>query len=96
MATSEKALMPKNEDRQTILLTEKNPKNIVRTPKQGVAAMRKDQNSITDRVMLVLDREARRVCEAAERVRLVVHAEALRRGVVAPGQITYDAADASE
>jgi type II secretory pathway component PulJ len=45
--------------------------------------MSKEQttNEQTRRVMLVLDREARRAAEAAERVRLVVHAHALRLGV---------------
>jgi len=44
--------------------------------------MRKEQAlNEDDRALLVLTREARRAEEAAERVRLVVNAMALRRGL---------------
>lgn len=46
--------------------------------------------------MMVLDRETQRVCDAAERVRLVVRAEALRRGVVQPREITGEEIDGFE
>lgn len=42
----------------------------------------KDEDAATDRAILVLTREARRASEGAERVRLVIEALALRRGVI--------------
>lgn len=41
-----------------------------------------DEEAATDRAILVLTREARRSAECAERVRLVLDALALRRGVI--------------
>lgn len=46
------------------------------------------QDEATARALLALDREARRSAECAERVRLVVHALALRYGVNEPGAPT--------
>lgn len=53
----------------------------------------KDEDAATDRALLVLVREHRRAQEGAERVRLVLDALALRRGVIAPRQVANDAAD---
>lgn len=54
--------------------------------------MRKDLDR-TDRLVLVLTHEARRMRETAERVDLVVRAVALRRGIQVPpsGQDTFEA-----
>lgn len=41
-----------------------------------------DEEAATDRAILALTREARRSAECAERVRLVIDALALRRGVI--------------
>lgn len=49
--------------------------------------MRTDsERDITARAILVLNREARRSAESAERVRLVTAALALRYGVSEPGE----------
>lgn len=46
----------------------------------------KDEDAATDRAILVLVRESKRASEGAERVRLVLDALALRRGVIAPSE----------
>lgn len=56
----------------------------------------RDEEAATDRALLVLTREVRRTTESAERMRLVVDALALRRGVVAPGQVHDEAGDGCE
>lgn len=53
----------------------------------------KDEDAATDRALLVLVREHRRAQEGAERVRLVLDALALRRGVIAPREVAHDAID---
>ena len=52
-----------------------------------------DEESATDRAILVLTMEARRAQEGAERVRLVIDALALRRGVIAPRKVTNESLD---
>lgn len=56
----------------------------IENAKQGVLIMRicKDEEAATDRAILVLVRESKRAQEGAERVRLVLDALALRRGVI--------------
>lgn len=53
----------------------------------------KDEEAATDRAILVLVRESRRASEGAERVRLVLDALALRRGVISPREVANDATD---
>jgi uncharacterized protein YjiK len=53
-----------------------------------------DEEAATDRALLVLTRESRRAQESAERVRLVIDALALRRGVVSPRKIAQERIDA--
>ncbi len=53
----------------------------------------KDEEAATDRAILVLVRESKRASEGAERVRLVLDALALRRGVISPREVANDAAD---
>ncbi len=55
-----------------------------------------DEEAATDRALMVLTREARRAQECAERVRLVVEALALRRGVIKPRKITDETIDLIE
>lgn len=50
----------------------------------------KDEDAATDRAILVLVRESKRAQEGAERVRLVLDALALRRGVIAPREAEAD------
>lgn len=52
-----------------------------------------DEEAATDRAILVLVREQRRASEGAERVRLVLDALALRRGVIAPREVANEAID---
>lgn len=52
-----------------------------------------DEEAATDRAILVLRNEVRRGAESAERVRLVLDALALRRGVISPREVTNDAVD---
>ena len=49
-----------------------------------------DEDAATDRALLVLTREARRAQEGAERVRLVIDALALRRGVIRSSATSED------
>jgi hypothetical protein len=49
-----------------------------------------DEEAATDRAILVLRREVRRGAESAERVRLVLDALALRRGVISPREAEAD------
>lgn len=49
-----------------------------------------DEESATDRAILVLVRENKRAAECAERQRLVLDALALRRGVIAPREAEAD------
>lgn len=52
-----------------------------------------DEEAATDRAILVLVREVRRGEESAERVRLVLDALALRRGVIRPSEHREAVAD---
>lgn len=49
-----------------------------------------DEDAATDRAILVLVRESERAQEGAERVRLVLDALALRRGVISPREVAND------
>lgn len=55
--------------------------------------MRSKENAATDRALLVLHRESQRAADAAERVRLVIEAVALRRGVISPRPIAKQTVD---
>lgn len=52
-----------------------------------------DEEAATDRAILALTREARRSAECAERVRLVIDALALRRGVCSPRKVANETVD---
>jgi len=79
-------------DFQKSVLTRTDSHTTLGSQEQRVNIMRQTLNE-DDRAVLVLEREARRVSEAAERVRLVVQAMALRRRLIDPRQVACERVD---